>query len=1841
MNSSKNISAVQASAARSLLAVAFWPALILILLQMVALGHAQGSFRFEFQQIRATVPVLSTNVTTFTAFPATNDTVILGSGATNAILDVAGLPPGAGVVLTDTNGNPLVNNTITNHEAVWVVLSTTNIAQGIYTFTLDAQGFDTNGLPVTNSMPFVLQSAHIWNGGGYGAAGFGTNYNFTNTASWVGGNAPGTNDDVVISDNGAQTNLTYASGVSFTNISITTNVTIGSLRFSQNTYADASSTNALNHTISMASGTTLSVLGSNGFSIMRDYINEFGSLYDSAPVINFEGIGNNVLTVSNPAANFGILVGNGVEPKLTLSTNFGTLLLNVNRVGLSDFEIYPNYRALNNAFNGGNNADQYHAYPTRMWDNFYLARTNYITAHYVDPYNYTNNLSRNYALTIGNNEQQGNGSSTTTFFYLGRTNVFNLDGIDFIGANSAGGNNAGTLFYPYSDKVSTNPTAYFRNVDGVSRMSIFSVSDDAGTNEGDSNVKSTVDFTYSGGTGNGNGPGSGYINLLVNNLFVARDRQMVSSNATPNVQGNLIIGNCAVNVNAMYLGDQECSNKVDWTTLYGYPAYLGYCQGYLFLTNNGYVPSNINVNGNITLGYTADNNPPGSAQQYNTYGQITIYSNVTLMASNIICDGGLNFYNGSGRQNVININRGGTLIVTNTIGYPNAGAADFSAADPNGIYLDALNMTAGKLGIFANAGSVSVYTRTFAAGGVIPSVIKVLGLSGVSSFPAQFPVISYLNASSPFINADVSSLGAGYYGYVLNDADNNQVDLYITTSAPNNLIWTGAANNNWDTTSVNWVTASGNVPTNFNIGDVVTFNDSSTVTNINIVGSVVPSQTGTGMTISNNVNQYTFLNSGTIAGTALLVKQGTNSVVFNAIEQGPFQITAGSLTGNGTLGTVTISTNVVFNYSGQIAGGLSSAGTVTFSGSEVGPIAITGGTLDNFGNMSTTVGQSVTQSAGTSITNEFGAVITEGTTPDSGSSPVWDVPHGSVLANFGTIYDPQSKISVEGLLYGTGTIDDNNGRGFASYTDSNAPRVLVNTLGVLAVNPTPSEPLGDIVLELRLDFDTDLQGSQGQGSGISTIRVDVDFTNPAVNDVIACDRWNNDNGFLLMTNINPSGGSFANGQTFLVFSNNIYFPGQNFVDTGNYAPLMEPYIPGPGLAWGLSNFTDYGYVSVVKSPNVWDGVVSTNWTTNSSDVSWKTSASFSDNQGAVFDNTASGSTTVFLNGNVAPDGYLTWNVTNIVVGVSTNITTFTNLPAFTPGIVVNNDASHNYVFTGPGHIRGDTGLYKTGPGQLTLLTSNDFFGNTIVDGGTLTISNYPGQVNIVSLGIQQGGQNNGGVILDGATLDYAGLANVNLSPGKGQEVFLQPGGGTIQVDSATNALALNKNICGPGTLTKTGAGTLILENAALAGDFYLGGTIINAGAVDLTAAAIGTGPLTINNSGVLELTNTLLVVTNTINIAGPSTVIQALTATTNTFSGPLIGSGTVNIINSGVMAFSADMSGFSGNLSLGNSTGILQFNSATNSNLCLGSSAASFNLGTGSAKLDNFSGSNVTYNLGALSGGANTVLTGRATNSIVIPGTTYSIGGANVATTTFSGTISNGYDTVSIIKVGSGALLLNGSSTYTGPTTVSAGTLGGNGTIASPLTVGPSGTLAPGAASGSIGTFTVNNTINLQGNVILKLNQANSPNPNDEIVASGAITGGGSLLVNNIGGTITNGATFQLFNKAVTGLAVTLPGGGYVWNNNIAANGSITLTSGGVSSVNMSPVSISTSLSGKTLTLSWPSDHIGWQLEAQTNALNIGINKNNWYVIPGSGSVTSVPVSIDTTQPTVFYRLIP
>lgn len=60
---------------------------------------------------------------------------------------------------------------------------------------------------------------------------------------------------------------------------------------------------------------------------------------------------------------------------------------------------------------------------------------------------------------------------------------------------------------------------------------------------------------------------------------------------------------------------------------------------------------------------------------------------------------------------------------------------------------------------------------------------------------------------------------------------------------------------------------------------------------------------------------------------------------------------------------------------------------------------------------------------------------------------------------------------------------------------------------------------------------------------------------------------------------------------------------------------------------------------------------------------------------------------------------------------------------------------------------------------------------------------------------------------------------------------------------------------------------------------------------------------------------------------------------------------------------------------------------------------------------------------------------------------------------------------------------------------------------------------------------------------------------------------------------------------------------------------------------------------GDTLVLSWPLDHTGWRLQAQTNNSTTGLS-TNWVDVPNSTQTNLMPFPINPMDASRFYRLV-
>ena len=172
----------------------------------------------------------------------------------------------------------------------------------------------------------------------------------------------------------------------------------------------------------------------------------------------------------------------------------------------------------------------------------------------------------------------------------------------------------------------------------------------------------------------------------------------------------------------------------------------------------------------------------------------------------------------------------------------------------------------------------------------------------------------------------------------------------------------------------------------------------------------------------------------------------------------------------------------------------------------------------------------------------------------------------------------------------------------------------------------------------------------------------------------------------------------------------------------------------------------------------------------------------------------------------------------------------------------------------------------------------------------------------------------------------------------GDTVHFNGAGGTVNITEAVNPHCIFVNdggtdydftdgggsIGGAGTLTKTGTGTLTINNA----NTYTGGTTLNSGALIVgNSEAIGTGTLTLNG-GTLRNNTAAVTLNEAIVVSGTTAVFTASTTDNLGLTGDITGAGTLNLGGSGsgqgsryVSFGGASLNGFTGTISFENVAG--------------------------------------------------------------------------------------------------------------------------------------------------------------------------------------------------------------------------------------------------------------------------------------------------------------------------------
>ncbi len=781
-----------ASAPRSI----FLSALLLPLLAVAPSVLAQQTVALRLAPVRVTVPFNGAAQTEI-AFQAT-----IADGNAPVTLSIADVPAGVSYTFSANDFTETTTGTLT--------LNTTDVPEGEHVLKVEASG------GATATFLLTLQSGHVWSGADTIDA------NWSTGGNWVGGAVPGASSDVLFTDLGGQ-------GSVVTNSIVDVDTEIASLRFSP---ANSGSTF---HTLLVQPNHALAVTGEKGLKMLRDYTDIGQDM--TVTIAGQEG----TVIVSNAAANIALLVDNQRKHTLDMS-GLGTFIADVNRVGLGDYRLYPNYDNLRaNGFGG----TAPYLIPRRFIPTVRLARTNIIRAVHVDPNDYMDPVERHYSLTLGNNEV---GTTADCYLYLGISNVFNMDSLCLIQSSAQGDPGSGGILFNSAFSVD-NPVAVFRGTDG-GRMSVLALADAAGV--GPSGTASKAIVNLSGGA----------IDAFVDKLYLARDRTDSSDNAS--AEATLTIAKGVLDANTAILGFQGNGNNQNVGG--GNPR--GYCRG----TMNVNADALFVVNSELELGHTTAD--PGDIRQAELgYGRLSITGGGEVRANTITVGGVTKVSGGPGTENSITISGDGSvLVLTNTLGEPT----------PAGAKLGILTIsTGGTLALASvNAAAPSVHVKNLMASG---GFIEILSVPAAGTYP----LISY-DSAAPNLTL---KLPEGFYGYVVDNAGNKTIDAVISTAAPKTVLWRGNISGDWDTTTLNWVDAATLTATNFTNGDAVVFDDDVTGSvTVNVVGTVVPAA---GTTFNNSVRNYT-LTGGTIAGTAATVKTGAADITFEAIHAPPLTVSNGT-----------------------------------------------------------------------------------------------------------------------------------------------------------------------------------------------------------------------------------------------------------------------------------------------------------------------------------------------------------------------------------------------------------------------------------------------------------------------------------------------------------------------------------------------------------------------------------------------------------------------------------------------------------------------------------------------------------------------------------------------------------------------------------------------------------------------------------------------------------------------------------------------------------------------------------------------------------------------------------
>jgi fibronectin-binding autotransporter adhesin len=893
-----------------------------------------------------------------------------------------------------------------------------------------------------------------------------------------------------------------------------------------------------------------------------------------------------------------------------------------------------------------------------------------------------------------------------------------------------------------------------------------------------------------------------------------------------------------------------------------------------------------------------------------------------------------------------------------------------------------------------------------------------------------------------------------------------------------------------------WITSTAMVNNGklaFNRSDAVTYA-------MAIGGSGGLAQNGSGkltLTGSNSYTGATELNAGVLSVGALS-NIGSGPIVMNG---GSFQWASGStfdissrLSAQGSGGTFdTNGNNVIFASGFSGTGSLVKAGggvlTVTGSNSHSGTFVISGGAL-RIGSGGTTgsLGSSSIINSATLLLNRSDAVTYGGNISGSGmismtGSGTFTLSGSNTFTgtNSGaggiTISAGQLRLGSASALPGgdltidSGSLDLNGYSGtISNLIGNNAGRITSGTTGgvTLTVNPA-------------LAYGTTFAGVIEDGSGTVSLHNRAGALTLAGNNTYTGTTTISGGSLTIAGSLASS--AIVNN-SLLIFN----------TSSGTYAGVIS----GTGLMrlGGISTLTLTGNNTYTGTTTIFSGTLQI----GNGGTSGSLAGAFIENGSALAFNR---SDAVSYGGVISGTGRVSQLGTGTLTLIGANTYTGTTTIAAGTLQIGNGGTSGSIASTGiansstlafnrsdavsyAGVITGSGGLWQAGTGTLVLSGSNAYTGGTTVKRGTVRLGNDS------ALG-------RGGLTLDGGTLDLAGrsLLVTSLSGSTGGVVTSSTAGAYVFTSSQsanTSFAGTLQNGAGEMAFVKSGSGTLSLTGS----NSYTGGTTLNAGTLALAhGSALGTS--------------------GTIRFSGGT--LQFTAANTSDYSS--------RFSTATGQSFLLDTNGQSVTLATG-----------------FGSSGSTITkLGSGTLTLTGESTYGViTY----INGGVLQIGNGGTTGSIASPAI------ANNATLTFNrndaasyaGTISG---TGALIQAGTGTLVLTGSNTSTGTTTVSAGVL----------------QIGSGSNTGAVTGVIVNNSE-------VVFNRSDFVLHGARIGGSGSVTsqGSGVLLLTGSntytgGTTIVSGTLIKQHNNAMGTGAVEVDGGVFFIPSGVSSTTNAVILAGG------------------------------------------------------------------------------